>query len=133
MAEDKDTLTVDDLNLALRLWRRLMLRIFAIAFFGLIGAFFVDTLSYEIDPPYGLHFAGMRLEDWWWTGVVVILIMETYWDGRKIGRIMGDPVMMTFPAMGMLSVITTISQKAAAMGMTSSRFLGPLQPIAKKN
>ncbi|MBV8962832.1 MAG: hypothetical protein JOY67_06350 [Hyphomicrobiales bacterium] len=128
---DNGTFTIDELNLALRLMRRLLLRVFAISTLGIVAAIAFAWIVRQITP-YGFHFAGFSSDDLGMIVVVVLVIAEIFSDGRKVGRVMRDPMMMRMPVLLMMSMGTTVARKAAELGMKPGPFFGPLRPILKR-
>ena len=124
LSDNGSTLTVDDLNLALRLLRRMFLRMFVIFALGIVASIVLNWISHQISE-YGVYFAGTGLPEWGMMATLVIMIAELYWDGRKVGRILQDPLMMRSPATGFMSAPAVIAQKAAPFGMKPGPFLGP--------
>ena len=121
--------SVDELNLALRLYRRLMLRLVLIVVLGFAAVFALGALGTALAPPYGLYVLGWDLGTWGLVILVALLIAELWWDGRAIGRALNDPVLLGFPVIGVLSGLGVIAQRANAMGMEWSGFFGPLRPV----
>jgi hypothetical protein len=131
MTPTTGSLPAEDINLALRLYRRLLLRILAIVGLGLVGVAVLAKISPIILPPRG-RIGGMGLVDWGLIALVILVAAEIFWDGTKIGRALKDPMMRFFPLLGLMSLPTIIAQRANAIGMQPSRFMGPLKPIVKK-
>lgn len=124
-----DQSAVEELNDALRLYRRLLFRLVAIFVLGLAGCWGLSLLGTYLSPPYGVYIFGESLSTWGLLAIVVLLIAEMWWEGRQIGRILNDPVLMTSPIVSLISGLTVIAQRARAMGMTWSGFLGNLRPV----
>lgn len=129
MDQDVDQAEVDRLNAALRLYRRVMLRVVAIGVLGLPGVVAVSFLSGLLSPPYGVYIFGQSLTDWAMVLLVVLLVAVVWLGGRAVGHALRDPVLLTVPAIGLLSAGTVIGQRAKAIGMVSGPFLGPLRPM----
>lgn len=132
MVADPVTSTVEELNEALRLYRRLMLRVFAIVILGFIAAIVLGMLGNALNPPYGIYIAGEGLSTWALIVVLVLLIAELWIDGRAIGRVLKDPALLAMPALAGITAITVIAQRANALGMKWTGFFGPLQPVTKR-
>ncbi|MBV8769226.1 MAG: ABC transporter ATP-binding protein [Hyphomicrobiales bacterium] len=128
---DNGTLTIDELNLALRLMRRLLLRVFAIGTLGIVAAIAFAWAVRQITPS-GFHFVGFSSDDLGMVVVFVLVFAEIFWDGRKVGRALRDPMMARMPVLLMMSMGTTVAQKAAELGMKPGPFFGPLRPISKR-
>ena len=124
--------SVEDLNLALRLYRRLLLRlvlIFVLGFAAVIGLSFLGTY---LAPPYGLYIFGESLSTWGLIVLVVLMLAECWWEGRAVGRALQDPILLRSPMVGLLSGLSVVAQHANAIGMEWSGFLGPLRPRKKR-
>jgi hypothetical protein len=128
MGEHTGTATVDDLNLALRLLRRIFWRTFLILALGIIASIVLNWISYQIREYGAVYIAGASLPEWAMMVTLVVMIAELYWDGRKVGRVLQDPLMMWLPALGLMSAPAVIAQKAAPLGMRPGLFLGSLRP-----
>ena len=115
--------TVEELNEALRLYRRLLVRLFAIFFLGIIGCWLLSLADVSI--------FGESLATWSLIAVLVLILAEVWWDGRQIGLILKDPLLKTIPVVGVLSGLGVIAQRAHAMGMRWSGFFGDLRPVRK--
>lgn len=120
--------SVEDLNLALRLYRRLLLRLVAILVLGLAAIVGLSYLGTYLAPPYGLYVFGESLSTWGLVGLLVLLIAECWWEGRALGRALQDPILLRSPISALLSGLTVVAQRANAMNMEWSGFLGPLRP-----
>ena len=129
--EDPSTPSVDDINLALSLYRRLLLHILLIGFGGIAAAAALSYLGRLISPPYGLYIWGWSLGEWGMIAVVVLLGAVLWLTGRRIGQILNDPVLKSQPIIAIMSGITVIARHATAMGMEWSGFLGPLRPVKR--
>jgi hypothetical protein len=127
-----DPSAVAHLNEALRLYRRVMIRVPLIVFGGFIVVAGLSYLSTRLSPPYGVVIFGESLTEWGMIALVALLMAELWWDGRRIGNILNDSVLRTMPAIGILSGLGIIAQRAKAMDMEWSGFLGPLRPVAKR-
>ena len=120
--------SVAELNLALRLHRRLLLRLVAIFFLGLAAVVGLSYLGTYLAPPYGLYLFGESLTTWGLIALLVLIIAECWWEGRCIGRALRDPLLLRLPLVGLMSGLGVIAQRAHALGMEWSGFLGPLRP-----
>lgn len=123
--------TVDDLNLALALYRRLLLHLVLIVFGGFAAAIALSYLGRLISPPYGVYVWGWSLSEWGMVAVIVLLGATLWFTGRRIGRVLNDQVLLSQPIVALFSGITVIAQHANAMGMEWSGFLGPLRPVKR--
>lgn len=120
--------SVADLNLALRLYRRLLLRLVAILGLGLAAIVGLSYLGTYLAPPYGLYVFGEALSTWGLVVLVVLMLAECWWEGRAVGRALRDPILLRSPVTGLLSGLGVVAQRANAMGMEWGAFLGPLRP-----
>lgn len=132
MIPSLDHSTVEDLNLALRLYRRLMVRLLAIVALGFAAVFGLSLLGTWLSPPYGLYIFGQDLMTWGLIALLFVLFAELWWDGRQIGRALNDPTLLSFPVAGLMSGLGVIAQRANAMGMEWSGFFGPLRSVRRK-
>ena len=117
--------------MALRLYRRLMARVVLIVVLGLVADIGLAFLGTWLSPPYGVYVLGQDLMTWGMIAVLVLLLAEIWWDGRQIGRALNDKVMLYLPALGLMSGLSLIAQRAKAMGMEWSGFYGPLRPARR--
>ena len=124
--------SVEDLNLALRHYRRLLRRSVVLFVVGLAAVVGLDFLGTYLAPPYGLYIFGQDLSTWGLTVLLVLVVAECWWEGRAIGRALDDPNLRRFPVVGLMSGLTTIAQQAKALDMEWSPFLGPLRPRRKR-
>jgi hypothetical protein len=130
MAEED--VTVEDLNRALQLFRRILRRILVILILGIAGSIVLNLIGEKINPPFGIHLGGMGVAEWVLVVALIAMIVELYWHGRRIGRLINDPIMKSMPALGLMSVGAVIAQNAAAKGMKPGFFMGQLRPVAKR-
>lgn len=115
--------SVDDLNLALRLYRRLLLRMLVIV---LLGFAIACTLS-----SVNIYILGTSLAEWALLATLLLLAAEAYWEGWQIGRTLNDQTFRLLPVLMLPSGVGIIAQRATAMGMEWSAFLGPLRPVRR--
>lgn len=132
MQQSLDITSIEKLNLALRLYRRLLFRLVGIVVLGFAGVIGLSYVGDLVSPPYGLYIFGESLSTWGLTVLLILLIGEIWWDGRAIGRLLSDPVLLYVPVIGIMSGLNVIAQRANAMGMEWSGFLGPLRPARKR-
>ena len=124
--------SVEDLNLAQRLYRRLLFRFAVLFVLGIAAMLGLDALGTYLSPPYGLFVFGEDLGTWAITLFGVLGVAEFWWEGRAIGRVLRDPILLRLPIIGLLSAPGEIAQRAKALGMEPSGFLGPLRPQRKR-
>ena len=132
MVADADGSSVEDLDTALRLYRRLLLRIVLILLGGVALAVMLSGLGALLAPPYGVRLLGQGLETWGLFATLALLLAEVWVDGRAMGRALRDPMLQWLPVVGVLSGMTIIAQRAHALGMEWGGFLGPLRPVRRK-
>ncbi len=132
MDEFADAASVVNLNRGLKLYRRLLLRMLLIFFGGIVVAALLAKIGTWLSPPYGVMLFGYGLGVWGLIAMLVLLFTEIWIDGRAIGKTLSDPLLRTAPAVGLLSGLTVIAQRADAMGTEWSGFLGPLRPAKRR-
>ena len=123
-----DRRTIDSLNAALRVYRRLGFRLLALFVLGFGAVIALGHLGPALRPPYGLYVLGQDLSTW---GLVVLLrlvLVEFWWDGQQVRQALDDPNFPPEPYLGVLSGLTVVAQRAKAVGMEWSGFYGPLRP-----
>lgn len=123
--------SVDDLNLAVRLYRRLMLRMVAIVLIGFAAAIMLSWVGTLISPPYGVYIYGESLAELTLMVMLFALVAEFYWEAWQISPVLHEPSLRFLPIPLLLTGMLTVSQRAHAMGMRRSGFLGlgPLRPV----
>lgn len=132
MSPPLDQSTVEDLDLALRLYRRLLLRLAALLVLGFAAVLGLGRLGTALSPPYGLYVLGWDLTTWGLLLLLALILLELWWEGRAIGRALNDPAMLASPIAGLLSGLGVIARRAEAIGMEWSGFLGPLRPARRR-
>jgi hypothetical protein len=126
-----DYSSVEELNLALRLYRRLVVRLVALLVLGFLALLAIAHLSRFLAPPYGVYILGEDLVTWGLIALLALLFAELWWEGRQIGRALNDPALLSSPVAGLMSGIGVIARRANAMDMEWSRLLGPLRPVRR--
>lgn len=129
MSASLDASSIEELNLALHCYRRLVIRLVALLVLGFAAIIALARLSTWLSPPYGVYILGEDLATWGLIAVLALLVAEIWWEGRRIGLALNDPTLLASPIVGVLSGITVIARRATAMGMEWSGFLGPLRPV----
>ena len=127
-----DQSSVEELDRALRSYRRLVFRLLGILVLGFVAVILLSKLGTTLSPPYGLYIFGMSLTSLGLIGVLVLLFVEMFWEGRQIGQALNDAVMLSSPIAALMSGLSVIAQRAHAMDMEWSGFLGPLRPSRAK-
>lgn len=127
-----DRSSLEDLDQALRLYRRLILRLLAILVLGFGAVIGLSHLSTALSPPYGVYFLGWDLTTWGLLTVLALIFLELWWEGRQIGQALNDPGLQGSPISGLLGGIGVIAERARAMDMEWSGFLGPLRPSRRR-
>lgn len=127
-----DHSSVEELNLALRLYRRLLVRLPLILVLGFAGVIVLSRLSTVLSPPYGVYLLGQGLETWGLLGLLALLFAELWWEGRQIGKALNHPGLLDSPIAGLLSGLHVIGERAAGIGMEPGFFHGPLRPIRRR-
>ena len=123
MATRKEPLTEEVINSAIKLLRQMVLRIMLITMLGMAASLLLGLYT-------NTHFLGQGLGTWGMGMTVLLLALEMYWDGFRIGLRLRNPLLFLIPAVGILMVNVVIAHKAAAIGMRPSPFMRPLRPMA---
>lgn len=131
MSATLDQSSVEDLDLALRHYRRLTLRLPAILILGFAAAIGLSRLGVALSPPYGVYVLGWGLGTWGLIGVLLLMFVELWWEGRQIANALSDPEMQGSPIAGLMGGLPLIAERARAMDMEWSGFLGPLRPVRR--
>ena len=134
MNEDRPTAdrpSVADLDAALRIYRRLLPVLLVIVVGGFAAVIGLSHLGTWLKPPYGLRVMGWTLTEWGLVLLVVGLLAYLWVTGRKLGRLLDDRTLLSFPIVGILSGLQVIAQHANARGMEWSGFFGPLRPARR--
>lgn len=126
-----DRPTVEDLDVALRIYRRLLPVLLAIVVGGFAAVIGFSHLGTWLKPPYGLRIMGWTLTEWGLVLLVVGLLAFLWIAGRKLGHLLDDHTLRTMPVVGILSGLQVIAQHAHARGMEWSGFFGPLRPAKR--
>lgn len=124
-----DDSSVEDLNLALSFYRRLLIRLPLILVLGIAAVIGLSHLGTALSPPYGVYFLGWDLTTWGLLGLLAALFAELWWEGRQIGHALDSPEMRASPIATLMGGLGVIAQRARGMGMEWSGFLGPLRPV----
>jgi len=126
-----DQSSVEELNAALRLYRRLVFELLAFLLLGPVAMLGLIRLSYAISPPYGVYILGWDLITWGLLALLALLFGLFWWRGRQIGTVLQDPEMMATPISALLYGTGVIAERAKAMGMEWRGLYGPLRPSRK--
>lgn len=127
-----DHSSVEDLNLALRHYRRLMIRLPLILVLGFAAAIGLTYLGTALSPPYGVYILGWDLTTWGLLGLLAVLFAELWWEGRQIGQALNSVEMQSAPIASLLGGQALIGARAREHGMKPGPFNGPLQPIRER-
>ncbi|KQP38421.1 hypothetical protein ASF49_05325 [Methylobacterium sp. Leaf104] len=123
-----DSVSVEDLNAALRVFRRLPLELLGFLILLPIVCIGLSRLGTALAPPYGVYVFGQGLVTWGLLLMLALLYGLFWWRGRQVGRLLNDPDIVASPVMSLLSVPGLLAERAQALGMEWSGFYGPLRP-----
>lgn len=126
-----DSVSVEDLNAALRIFRRLALEVLGFLILLPIVLIGLSRLGTALNPPYGLYIFGWDLVTWGLLLILVPLFGLLWRRGRQIGRLLNDRGILASPLISLLSVPGVIARRAQALGMEWTGFYGPLRPARK--
>lgn len=126
-----DDVSVEDLNAALAVFRRLPLELLGFLILLPAVVFGLSQLGTAIAPPYGLYVFGWSLGTWGLLIMLALLFGLLWWRGRQVGRLLNDRDILASPVMNLLSVPGVMARRAQALGMEWSGFYGPLRPVRK--
>ena len=129
MSRGLSDVSVDDLDEALRLYRRLLRNLVLILVLGMLGVVALGYLSRAVWPPYGLYIFGWDLVTIGLLVLLAVLFLEVRRTGRAIGGALNEPSLEASPITAVTSGLSVIAERANTMGMEWSGFLGPLQPV----
>lgn len=127
-----DQSSVEDLNAALRVYRRLPLELllFLVVLAG--SLILLPMLSTALSPAYGVYLFGMGLTEYGPMLLLAALYGLFRWRGRQVAQALNDPGMLAAPVAGLLSGQSVIAERANAMDMEWSGFFDPLRPRRKR-
>ncbi|MGU3360411.1 ABC transporter ATP-binding protein [Methylobacterium sp. M6A4_1b] len=126
-----DYVSVEDLNAALRVFRRLPLELLGFLILLPIVCIGLSRLGTALAPPYGVYVLGQGLVTWGLLLMLVLLYGLFWWRGRQVGRLLNDPEILASPVTSLLSVPDVLARRAQALGMEWSGFYGPLRTRRK--
>ncbi|RUP15711.1 MAG: ABC transporter ATP-binding protein [Methylobacterium sp.] len=126
-----DAVSVEDLNAALRVVRRLPLELLGFLILLPIVGIGLSWLSTALAPPYGLSIFGQGLVTWGLLLTLALLFGLFWWRGRQVGLLLHDPAILASPVMSLMSVPVVLAARAQALGLEWSGFYGPLRPRRK--
>lgn len=126
-----DAVSVEDLNAALRVVRRLPLELLGFLILLPIVGIGLSWLSTALAPPYGLSIFGQGLVTWGLLLTLALLFGLFWWRGRQVGLLLHDPAILASPVMSLMSVPGVLAARAQALGLEWSGFYGPLRPRRK--
>ncbi|RYJ04286.1 MAG: ABC transporter ATP-binding protein [Acetobacteraceae bacterium] len=124
--------SVEDLNAALRIFRRLPLELLGFLVLLPVSILGLSRLSTALAPPYGVYIFGQGLVTWGLLLLIALLFGLFWWRGRQVGRLLNEPALVASPITGLLSGTSILAEKASAMGMEWSGFYGPLRSRRSK-
>lgn len=127
-----DQSLVEDLNAALRIFRRLPLELLGFLILLPVSILGLSNLSTALSPPYGVYIFGQGLVTWGLLLLIALLFGLFWWRGRQVGRLLNKPALIAAPITGLLSATGILAEKASAMDMEWSGFYGPLRPRRSK-
>ncbi len=123
-----DDVSVEDLNAALRVFRRLPLELLGFLILLPVVVLGLSRLGTALSPPYGLYVFGQSLATWGLLLMLALLFGLLWWRGRQVGRLLNDPGILASPVTSLLAVPGVLAERAQALGMEWSGFFGPLRP-----
>ncbi len=123
-----DQSTVEELDAALRIYRRLPLELLGFLILLPVTILGLSRLSTALSPPYGVYLLGQGLVTWGLLLLIALLFGLFWWRGRQVARLLNEPALLASPITGLLSGTRIIARKATAMGLEWSGFYGPLRP-----
>ncbi|MEH3065198.1 MAG: ABC transporter ATP-binding protein [Methylobacterium radiotolerans] len=126
-----DYVSVEDLNAALRVFRRLPLELLGFLVLLPIVIIGLSRLGTALNPPYGLYMFGWDLVTWGLLLMLALLVGLLWWRGREVGRLLNDRDILASPIMSLLSVPSVLARRAQTLGMEWTGFYGPLRPTRK--
>lgn len=126
-----DAVSVEDLNAALRVVRRLPLELLGFLILLPIVGIGLSWLSTALAPPYGLSIFGQGLVTWGLLLTLALLFGLFWWRGRQVGLLLHDPAILASPVMSLMSAPGVLAARAQALGLEWSGFYGPLRPRRK--
>lgn len=128
-----DASSVEDLNEALRHYRRLPLELLGILVLAPFAVLGLARLGTALSPPYGLYVLGWDLTTWGLLALLALIFGLFWWRGRQIGAVLQDPHLIASPIGALMSGIGVIAQRAKEKDMEWSGFFGPLRPVRRRS
>jgi len=124
-----DHSSVEELDAALRVYRRLPLELLGFLVLLLVSIPGLSWLGTALSPPYGVYILGQDLVTWGLLLLLALLYGLFRWRGRQVGRLLNAPEILSSPVFGLLSGTEIIAARARAMGLGWRGFYGPLRPL----
>ena len=123
-----DSVSPEELNAALRVFRRLPLELLGFLVLLPVVGIGLSRLSTALSPPYGVYILGQGLVTWGLLAMLALLFGLFWLRGRQVGRLLNDPGVLASPVMSLPFVPSLMAEKARALDMEWSGFYGPLRP-----
>ena len=126
-----DYVAPEELNAALRVFRRLPLELLGFLILLPVVGIGLSRLSQALSPPYGVYILGQGLVTWGLLAMLALLFGLFWLRGRQVGRLLNDPDILASPVMSLPSVPSVLAERALALDMEWSGFYGPLRPCRR--
>jgi hypothetical protein len=123
-----DSVSPEELNAALRVFRRLPLELLGFLVLLPVVGIGLSWLSQALSPPYGIYILGQGLVAWGLLAMLALLFGLFWLRGRQVGRLLNDPGILASPVMSLPFVPSLLAERALALDMEWSGFYGPLRP-----
>ncbi len=124
--KDNSPLSLEELECARLLMRRLFLRIVSIAVLGGTATLVLSLYGRQIVPPDGLSLAGVGLPGWSVILTVIVLAVEMRMDMGKLRRLLKEPALRLYNVAGVLA------EKARVAGFQKTGVWGTFHAADKE-